>query len=70
MFTLEREPDDWLAFLDVLVLRRADGSLGHKVYKKLTHTDRYMHKLPNHHLRQKKAVLKTLVDRAKRICEN
>ena len=29
----------------------------------------YLHKLSSHHLRQKRAVLKTLVDRVKRICE-
>ena len=45
-FTLEREGDDQLAFLDVLVLRRADASLRHKVYRKLTHTDRDLHNCP------------------------
>ena len=66
---MERESGDQLAFLDVLVLKRTDGRLGHKVYRKPTHTDRYLHKSSNHHPRQKRAVLKTLVDRAKRICE-
>ena len=68
-FTVERETDNQLAFLDVLVLRRTDGSLGHKVYRKPTHTNRYLHKQSNHHPSQKRAVLKTLVDRARRICE-
>ena len=54
-------------FLDVLILRRANGSLGHKVYRKPTHTDRYLHKLSNHHPRQKRTVVKTLIDQAKRI---
>ena len=67
-FTVERETDNQLAFLDVLVLRRTDGSLGHKVYRKPTHTNRYLHKQLNHHPSQKRAVLKTLVDRARRIC--
>ena len=68
-FMMEHESSDQLAFLDVLVLKRADGRLGHKVYRKPTHTDRYLHKSSNHHPRQKRAVLKTLVDQAKRICE-
>ena len=57
-----------VSYLDVLVPRRADGSLAHKLYRNPTHTDRYLHKLSNHP-RQKQAVLKTLVDHAKRICE-
>ena len=66
---MEKEADNRLAFLDVLVFRRADGSLGHKVYGKAIHTNCYFYKLSNHHPSQKQAVLKTLMDRAKRICE-
>jgi hypothetical protein len=68
-FTMEREADNELSFLDVLARRRADGSLGHLVYRKPTHTDRYLHRDSNHHPRQKQAMVKTLVDRAMRICE-
>lgn len=68
-FTMERESGGKLAFLDVLVLRRAGGGLGHTVYRKPTHTDRYLHRDSNHHPRQKRALVKTLVDRAVRICE-
>ena len=42
---MEKEADNQLAFLDSLILRRTDGSLGHKVYRKPTHTDIYLHKL-------------------------
>ena len=45
-FTLETEVDEQIAFLDFLVLRRTDGSLGHKVYRKPTHTDRYLDSCP------------------------
>ena len=38
-FTMEREINNWLAFLDVLVLLRSVGSLAHKVYRKPMHTD-------------------------------
>lgn len=40
---MEKEADRTQAFLDVLVLRRGDGSLGHRMYCKLTHTDRYLY---------------------------
>jgi len=68
-FTMEMEQDNQLAFLDVLVMRDDNNKLGHKVYRKLTHTDRYLHSESNHHPRQKRGVIKTLVERATRICE-
>ncbi|XP_076390580.1 uncharacterized protein LOC105662853 [Megachile rotundata] len=41
-FTMEIEnPDRSLPFLDTLITRKADGTLGHKVYRKPTHTNRY-----------------------------
>ncbi|XP_060534544.1 uncharacterized protein LOC132706961 [Cylas formicarius] len=39
-FTMETEKDGRLAFLDVQVERRPNGKLGHKVYRKPTHTER------------------------------
>ena len=41
-FTIELEQDDKLAFLDVLVIRTQDGKLATKVYRKTTHTNRYL----------------------------
>lgn len=52
-----------------LITRTNDLHLKHTVYRKPTHTDRYLHKTSNHHPRQKFGVIKTLVERAKRICE-
>ncbi|XP_030750808.1 uncharacterized protein LOC115878439 [Sitophilus oryzae] len=66
---MEVEKATQLALLDVLVNRRQDLSLGHKVYRKNTHTDRYLHNNSNHNPDQKRGVIKTLVDRARRICE-
>ncbi|KAJ4448198.1 hypothetical protein ANN_10212 [Periplaneta americana] len=68
-FTMETEKDGQLPFLDVLVYRQENGALGHKVYRKPTHTDRYLHKDSNHHPRQKRAMIKTLFDRAIRVSD-
>jgi hypothetical protein len=58
-----------LAFLDILVSMRPDGSLGHRVYRKPTHTDLYLRAKSEHHPAQKKAVLTTLVQRDRTICD-
>ncbi|XP_048521747.1 uncharacterized protein LOC109534234 [Dendroctonus ponderosae] len=67
-FTMEVEQNHQLAFLDVLV-SRPGSRLDHKVYRKATHTARYLHKLSNHHPSQKQGIIKTLRDRARKICE-
>jgi hypothetical protein len=60
-FMMEAEQDRTLPFLDVLVSRRLDGTLGHTVYRKSTHTDLYLHAKSEHHPAQKRAVLTTLI---------
>ena len=63
-FTMEVEEDNQIPFLDVLITKRNCGALGHQVYRKKTHTDRYLH-VESHHLpTQKTGVLNTLVTRA------
>ena len=37
-FTMEEEDNGSISFLDVLVTRKKDGTLGHKVFRKKTHT--------------------------------
>ncbi|KAJ4432356.1 hypothetical protein ANN_20975 [Periplaneta americana] len=68
-FTMETEKDGRLPFLDVMVQRRTDGTLGHDVYRKPTHTDRYLHKTSKHHPGLKRAMMKTLINRARRVAE-
>ncbi|XP_062837651.1 uncharacterized protein LOC134299269 [Anolis carolinensis] len=68
-FTMEKEKEGKLPFLDVLVIRKPNQQLGHTVYRKPTHTDRYLHKNSNHHPSQKRSTIKALTDRAQRICE-
>ena len=41
-FTVEQETDNQLPFLDVLVIRDEDEKLKTTVYRKKTHTDRYL----------------------------
>ena len=68
-FTMEIEENNQLPFLDVLVKKRDDGSLAHCVYRKPTHTNRYLNAASHHHPATKRCVLNTLVKRAERICD-
>ena len=69
-FTRELESEDRLPFLDVLLSRKPDGSLGRQVFCKTTHTDLYLHSTSHHHPHQKAGVLRTLSLRALRICDD
>ena len=42
-FTVEKENANTLAFLDVMLTRRADGSLARRVYHKSTWSGQYLH---------------------------
>jgi hypothetical protein len=65
---MELEKDNKLPFLDVLVWKKDDTSLGHSVYRKPMHMDLYLQLGSKHHLGQKGAVLSTLVNLARTIC--
>ncbi|XP_021938281.1 uncharacterized protein LOC110838924 [Zootermopsis nevadensis] len=69
-FTMETEKDGHLPFLDIDIHRKPDGSLGHKLYRKPTHTDLYLNSNSHHHPSNKQAVLSTLVHRAKALCDH
>ena len=47
-----------------LSLKKADGTLVHQVYRKPTHTDRYLHAESQHHPTQKQSAINSLVHRA------
>jgi len=50
--------------VDVLVTKKANNTLGHQVYRKSTHTDRYLHDESHHHLAQKQSAINSRVHRA------
>ena len=66
---MEIKENNKLPFLDVLMSRKEDGSISHQVYRKKTHTDRYLHANSHHFPPQKVVVINTLVTRALRISD-
>ena len=66
-FTVEVEKDGRLPFLDTLLQRRDDGSLDVTVYRKPTHTDRYLDFHSHHPPQVKRGLVKCLFDRARTI---
>ncbi|XP_045492134.1 uncharacterized protein LOC123691667 [Colias croceus] len=68
-FTMELETNNRLAFLDILIMRGRDGMLNHTVYRKVTHTDRYLNGESHHHPCQLASVGKSLFQRARHLCD-
>jgi hypothetical protein len=67
-FTLETEGEGHLPFLDIDIYCKSEGSLGQKVYHKLTHINLYLNSNSHYHLYNKQAVLSRLVHRARSLC--
>ena len=67
-FTMEIEEAGHLPFLDIDIYRKMDCSLGHKVYRKPTHTNLYLHQ-KSRHPANKHPVLSSLVHKAKSLCD-
>jgi predicted GIY-YIG superfamily endonuclease len=68
-FTMEMEENGKLPFLDVLLMKTPNDSIGHTVYRKPTHTNRYLHADSHHFPGQKKGVLNTLITRSRRLTD-
>ena len=68
-FTHEEEKQGTIAFLDMTLQRREDGTIKTKVYRKPTHTDQYLLWSSEHPTSHKLAVVRTLYDRTKIISD-
>ena len=66
-FTKEIEASGSLAFLDVFLHREADGSFSTNVYRKPTHTGRYLPYTSHHPTAQKLSIARTLHSRTDNI---
>lgn len=64
---MELENDGTLPFLDTLLTRREDGSINIGMYRKKTHTDRYLQYTSHHPLHVKRGVASCLLDRARTV---
>ncbi|GJQ82747.1 hypothetical protein Trydic_g19756 [Trypoxylus dichotomus] len=60
-FTMETVNRNQLSFLDVLIIKKQAGTLGHAIYRKATHTNCYLNAQSHHHSTQIQGVAKTLV---------
>lgn len=68
-FTVEVEQNGQLSFLDILIKRHQDGTLGCTVYKKLTHINFYLNNWSHHYPAQKCGVILMLLDIAHHVAD-
>jgi len=66
-FTMEKEKEGCLPFLDLLIKRAPSGHLLSAVYRKPTHSDRYLNFRSEHTIQHKQSVVNTLLERAKKL---
>ena len=65
--TLKEEENANLAFLNLLLKRNHDGSVDTTMYRKKTHTDKYLDFISHHQLVHKQSAVTTLFQRAKKL---
>jgi hypothetical protein len=66
--TYEGEKNRQLPFLDILLTRKESGTLSRSIYRKTTWTGQYVHFQSYCPMYHKKGLVKTLFNRARRIC--
>jgi hypothetical protein len=66
---METEEEGHLPFLDIDIYKKSDGSLGHRIHRKSTHTNLYIHETCHHNDANKHSVLSSLIKRAKSLCD-
>jgi hypothetical protein len=68
-FSMEMERVGHLPFLDFNIYRKWEGSLGHRVYQKPTHTNLCLNPGSHHPPSNIQCVISNLVNRAKGLCD-
>ncbi|KAK5649593.1 hypothetical protein RI129_000622 [Pyrocoelia pectoralis] len=68
-FTMEVESDKKLTFLDMLIERHDDGTFKHKLYRKITYSNRYLNAQSHHHPCQLYGIVKSLTIRSIRLSD-
>jgi hypothetical protein len=68
-FTVEKEENSSIPFLDLFITRNDDGHLQFSVHRKPTHTGKYLNYNSYNPSNHKASVASTLFTRAKQICE-
>lgn len=68
-FTYEKEENGQLPFLDTLVIKKEDGTLGKTIFRKKTYTGRYLNFSSYHHRSHKISVIDALSFRAYVNCD-
>ncbi|CAL8129102.1 unnamed protein product [Orchesella dallaii] len=68
-FTHELEENNQLPFLDSLIYRTENNKIGHRTYRKPSHTEVYLNYFSNHHYSHKISVIHALYIRAFRVCD-
>ena len=63
-FTLETESDNILSYLNFFLHRCDDGRISTSLYRKPTHTNKYLDLLSHHPLQHKTSMIKALFTRA------
>ena len=68
-FTMENKQNNSIPFLDVLVTKSPSGKPAHQVYRKPTHTDRYLHYRSFQHPSVLQSVPNALIRRAHQLSD-
>ena len=67
-FTIKKEADHTLPFLDTLVRRNKHDDFSSSVYRKPTNSNRHLNFRSDHPLEHKQSVVRSLIDRANALC--
>ena len=66
-FTIKYEKEDTLPFLNILVMKKKSGILATKIYRKETHTNRYLNYESCHSQQQKQDIIISLLNRSAKL---